>query len=159
MQGSNPRPSPPEPKTHKNAVSMPVKLLPDFCGSRLDLIGFKIKKKKKLFTLNGRHIFLPFRHEARARRTAYKYFALASKGLSMKGFATFMNCCLRTSWIISDSVIECQWGDVLCQTPHVAMVINGYHVGFRICQHIWKKYLTEGELNMLFCHSLSPNTE
>ena len=61
-------------------------------------------------------IIIPFQHATCARRTAHEYFILASKGLTLEGFTTFMDCCLRKElamrlgmrWIISEASIECQ---------------------------------------------------
>ena len=43
-----------------------------------------------------RTLILPFQHATSPRRTAHEYFVLASKGLTLEGFTTFMDCCLRT---------------------------------------------------------------
>ena len=45
-----------------------------------------------------RTLILPFQHATCARRTALESddFVLASKGLTLEGFTTFMDCCLRT---------------------------------------------------------------
>ena len=44
-----------------------------------------------------RTLKLPFQHATCARiGTAREYFVLTSKGLTLEGFTTFMDCCLRT---------------------------------------------------------------
>ena len=43
-----------------------------------------------------RTLTLPFQHATCARGTAHEDFVLASKGLTLEGFTTFMDRCLRT---------------------------------------------------------------
>ena len=81
-----------------------------------------------------------FQRAAWARTTAHKYFALANKGLTLEGLTTFMDCCLRTRdrnvVDYPESLVECHWeDDVLCWTPHVAMIIR-YRLGFWIHQYL-----------------------
>ena len=76
------------------------------------------------------------------RREQIKRFSLY-KGLTLEGFTTFMDCCLRTraSNVVRNEVDYLgviDWmaaeEDVLCRTPLIAVVL--YRVGFWIRQHL-----------------------
>ena len=79
----------------------------------------------------GRHIRI-------SKRTEHKLLSLQARDwryrASLLLWAAFLEQGIEMCWIFSDSLVECQWDDILRRTPRAAMII--VRVGFWMHQYL-----------------------